>query len=138
MKLNSTNENILEYEYYDNYVPGASYVIKIDYENSSLYVKKTSFCSTVGCKPFTDEKNGKLTNEEIELIKKIISKEDYNKDYLSHALSNIVYGDDIMKRKEDDQQYWNDSYSKYDINNDGIVTYREFGDVFLEQILSEK
>ena len=82
-----------------------------------------------------------LTGEEIEKVRRIISSGAHSEASLSKALKQMVMGDNIVLKLSDiedidDAEYVN-FYKKQDLNGDGVVTYRESGNRFLDAMIEE-
>lgn len=128
----------------DDSIPGGLYDIDINFSEKKLKVKKTRFCSAVDCDSITSEQEITMTDEEAAKIKKIIAKiniEDEDKDkqnklYFATALSEIVAGDSVISTREE-SDYYDSLYGGEDLNKDGILTYRESGNSYLDIIIIE-
>ena len=137
-KLKNTNDQqktssnqILEYEYEDKHIPPTTYKIKLDYSTKELSVDEHRGCSALDCDGADYEKKITLTDDEIEKITTITSETGYNRDSLSPALAALAHGSAVMERKGDV------AYDrKTDLDNDGVVTYREFGNSWLDTIIN--
>ena len=126
----SVADDVLEYEHYDGFEPGANYNVKINYTTKELHIEVTNFCSAVDCPARTSEYSTTLTDTEIEKVKKITSKKDYDMNSLSSALESIAQDTEVMYPNR-----YGTYEAEYDLDKDGKVTRREFGDVFLDSIL---
>ena len=128
----SPEEVVIKFEFYDDFIPGASYNVEIDTNTKILKIHEAHFCSALDCDTRYVDNEVHLTEKEYVLIVKVWKKTKDNdniKSYFVGALSNIASDDSIMYDSSDS------SYeSEYDLNNDGIVTDREFGNVYLENI----
>ena len=121
----------------EDYLPASTIFIKINPNNKKMYVKETryssAYCEKSTCDPTVTEKNTVLNEEEFKLVKKILrkfllSKEE--KEDLAEALTTIADDDKVFYKKED--QYYE---QEVDLNNDGIITSREFAYNWLNVIL---
>jgi len=125
----------IKFEFYDDFIPGASYTVEIDNDTKILKIHEEHFCSALDCDTTYVYNEIELTNEEYVLIVKVWKKinDDYDgKTYFVSALSNIASNDNVMYDSSDP------FYEKeYDLNNDGVITDREFGNVYLKNIDKE-
>lgn len=133
----NSNKIILEYTYSDEGTATTKYEIKLK-NNKELYVKEISNCVVVNCESKTKENKIKINDSEKEKISKIISKDNYDKKILSTALSAIVRNSEVMAKKEAYASTWDITYKDADKDSDGVVTYREFGDSFLDIIINNQ
>lgn len=126
--------DLLEYEYVDDDEPLTKYKIKLDYESKELYVHEYNGCSAVDCDSEERENTISLTGDEIDKIIFITNKTHYDKGYLSSALSSMVRDAEVVERESGDS--WQ-IFREDDSNGDGVVTYREFGNSFLDSMIEE-
>lgn len=129
---------VLEYQSYDESEPGTTYRVKLDFDSGELYVYEYSDCSDVDCGPESDrtiEGTVTLTSEEIDKVKLIVRK-NYDKVELASALSSLVLNEKTMIKNTDDD--WSSFDDKDDYNGDGIITYREFGNSFLDSLIDNQ
>lgn len=136
---NNKNElqdnRVLEYEYTENYIPPVTYKIKLSFSTGELYVYEYHSCSAVDCDGDSFENAVFLTDQELEKISIITKENNYDKEYLSSALSSLVRDTDEMAQIDD--ALW-EYYKDCDFNDDGVVTYREFGNNYLDMIIEEQ
>lgn len=128
---------ILEYEYSDGASPGTTYKIRLIYDSRELYVYKYNGCSEVNCGPAserTSENTIILTPEEIEKVRLITKRPSYNSGLLASALSSLALNDKIMAGKADGD--WGLFIGEKDDSNNDVITYREFGNSFLDSIIN--
>ena len=120
--------------------PGANYSVKINKLTKTIHTKEEHGDSTVGGKGSYSENNIKLTDDEYKKVIKILIFKGaifpftQSREYLAEALCDISKGDEMFAEIENGK---NGYLSEDDINNDGKVTHREFGDTWLDAILEE-
>lgn len=120
--------------------PGGSYSVKLNKLTKTIYTKEVHGDSTVGGEGGFSENSIKLTDNEYKKVIKILIFKGaifpftQNREYLAEALCDISKGDEIFAEIENGK---NGYLSKDDMNNDGKVTHREFGDSWLDTILDE-
>ena len=95
-----SDNQILEYEYADDYIPPTTYKIKLNYGTKELYVYVFNSCSAVDCDGNAFENKIILTDDEAKKIATITSKTEYDKDTLSSALSDLARDSEVMAKKE--------------------------------------
>ncbi|MDO4753341.1 MAG: hypothetical protein Q4A36_03910 [Candidatus Saccharibacteria bacterium] len=125
----------LEYEYNDGGDPATIYKVKLNYGTKKLSVYEHHFCNVPECEEIEEERTITLTDDELKKILDITGKANYKIDYLTVALNALAHGIDVMVNQKDET--WND-YKGYDLNDNGTVTYTEFGDGVLDIIIKEQ
>ena len=137
--------NMFEFVTEDGEIPGNTYIVTIGFEKKSLHVIEVSGCSALDCEVSNEESYTTLTDDELSKAKEILGKIDFSERYkhfdlkvsLASALNNIASDQKIISSKEKDEETYNNIYKKYDINNDGTVTGREFGNSYLDNIYKD-
>ena len=128
---------VLEYKYEDSNVPGTKYEIKL-YEDKTLKVNETPHCNYEKCKDKTEKRTTSVSDEVYNTILEV-TKNSYDKEILSQALSALSKGKDIMASIEDDgKDNWEKLYGKEDGNKDGRLSYREHGEYLLNTLTKEE
>lgn len=110
--------------------PLSFYKMEINRLTRKLTLNENSYCIDKDCNDNVSHASIILTDEEYSYIK-VILKHDYDKFSFLRALSTLVKDDEVMFSL--DQEGYD---AKDDLNNDGIITYREFGNSYLK-ILSK-
>ncbi|MBR4693598.1 MAG: hypothetical protein IKP07_02190 [Bacilli bacterium] len=137
--------NMFEFVTEDGGIPGNTYIVTMGFEKKSLHVIKVMGCSALDCEVSDEESYTTLTDDELSKVKEILSKIDFSERYkhfdlkvsLAKALNNIATDQKIISSKEKEEETYNNVYKKYDINNDGTVTGREYGDSYLDSIYKD-
>ncbi len=135
----------LSYTFYDYGIPGTTYIVKIDFDKKSLWVKESPGCSYEDCEISPTENSTTLTDDEIKMIDKILERIDFDKEnsymdlktHFSAALSEIVQDKSVFYSKAKNAEMYEKYYKEDDADGDGIVTCREFGDHYLEVIIED-
>lgn len=126
-----------KFEYTNNIIPPTTYLVKINKYlfYKELIVEEYQSCSAVDCDGTTKKNKIILTDDEYEKIVNIMNKDTYGND-----IWDLIYRA-IANLSEDDSIMWNESDYGYeleeDLNQDGKVTGREFGNYILDSILKE-
>lgn len=116
------------YIYNDGAAPGTKYFIRINKLTKVLHGKFYHYCSGKDCKKDVYSASVKLTEEELKYIKKSWN----NKEELSYALELICLNEKIFYSSyESSHEDSVDIYNMIDTNNDGKLSYREYGDSVL-------
>ena len=132
------DKKVIELDYTEDDIPGSRYVVTI-YENRKMDTMEYNFSSAVGQGTSTEKNSTVLTIEEYEKASKI---HDYIKGvennqvgaYFASALCSISREDEILTT-EDELSF--KFYIDDDLNNDGKVTRREFGNSWLDILIDE-
>ncbi len=131
----SKNAGVFEFSYSDDHIPPSEFQIRVNYDSKELYVHEEHSCSAVDCSENKSDNTIKLTDEEMEKISKI-TEDDFDRSYLTDALSSLAHDSEVMAKKDDSS--WDDMYKDADQDGDGVVTNREFGNMYLDILLAEK
>ncbi|MBR3324232.1 hypothetical protein IKG24_01695 [Candidatus Saccharibacteria bacterium] len=126
----------LVYEYRENSIPGGEYKVNLNYATGYVQVTETRFCSAVDCHSTTNEYSGTLDIDELKKIQTITSK-DYDIDHLTKAITSLIEGGNLAVKSEH-EEYWLENYAEDDLNQDGVVTNKEFGTKWLDYMLEEQ
>ena len=133
----NAKKDVAKYYFEDNSIPGGNYYVEINYDTKSLFVKEENYCSAVDCDSSVEENTVVLSNDELATIKQVLAT-DFDESSLGGALSSLAKNDEIMESKDDhEEKYWLAIYAQDDLNMDGIITYREFGNAWLNTILED-
>ena len=137
------NKDTIHFSINDADSSGYNYEVSIDFAKKTLKFTKTS-CDAENCETSPETTNATLTDAEVEKIRAALSNldlenEDNNREeklsLILGALEYIALGDEKMATKAEDESGEDTFYAfydEYDLNNDGVVTYREFGDSYLD------
>ncbi len=127
-------------KYNDRSIPGKEYSFSID-DSCTLDVTVTHFTSDPNSQPYTETLSTKLTAEEYGIILAAYEREEM-KAALAKQWSKLIvdfatYLEDIAQNTrvvstdhedtEFDREFWETYYKELDLNNDGILTSREYG-----------
>ena len=121
---------IIKIKYRTNLEPVHYYSVEISRINKKLKIVENKYCSEEDCNDELVRKSINLTNQEYAYIKNILSQ-DYDKATFMNAISALTKDD-----KEMFSRGQNGYEDKDDLNKDGVITYREFANSYLE-ILSK-
>ena len=117
-------------KYSDDASPTTKYNITINKLSRILSVESNHSDSTGQTRGYTTNNNIKLSSQEYWKIWFIYYFMPFDRDYLILALDDIALDSEIMYNSNDD--FYEEDY---DINKDGVVLHREFGNSFLNIIL---
>lgn len=127
-------ESVLKYEYFDNYIPGETYTIELNKETKELKGEFYHACSAVDCDGDRYNYTVTLTDEELTKILKLWNY----KDELSPILECICENNMIMYNSfEESFEESIEEYNAMDINSDGKISSREFGNRWLDYAIEE-
>ena len=117
--------------------------IKIEYEDSlnykititkitkSLNIETIKYCDVLeSCTNEISKNKISLTSEEYKKIKNILRQKNYNKKHLVNALDTLAKNEKIMFKNG--EEFYD---LKEDLNKDGIITYREYGNIYLNNLI---
>lgn len=133
-KEKQESEKILEYKYTDEATPPTTYKIKLNFDTKELYAYEYESCSAVDCEGSESANTVILTDNEIEKIRTITETAGYNKGHLSSALCSLVLDTKIFTTADEEEGSYE---AEYDLDGDGTITYREFGNKFLNSIIED-
>lgn len=144
--ISSGTNGVLNYHLESMGTPGGSYDVSINFSTKVVEVREVNYCSALDCESTTYNNKIELTDDELVKVRKIVEKIDFSddtndknsdvKEHLSMALASIVRGDEVMHTRSESKEYYDDLYGEDDLNKDGVVTRREFGDSCLDTTLS--
>lgn len=117
---------VIEISYKTTREPYSTYNVEISKITKKLKMYENNYCVDDECNNELIRKSIKLTDREYSYIKDIL-RQNYNKESFMNAISALVK--DEAKMFEADEEGYEESD---DLNSDGVVTYREFADSFLE------
>lgn len=124
---------VLEFTHSDEMIPPTTYTIKLNLGLGEIQVSKYASCSAEDCEGSKTSQTVSLTNGEIEKLRTIINNS-YDEGTLAEALDLISQGDKVLVKKTIDPEIW-EQFEKSDLDNDGIVTYRESGNASLNDMI---
>ena len=132
--INEKNQipEIITIDYYDNGEPGSRIVVDLNRPEKNLKVKTEDYCSAVNCETKYNDYSLNLTEEEILLLEKYYKNENYREENMALICKLLAEND-----KEISKKGTNEYQEKEDLNNDGIVTYRESGKKLLKSLINE-
>lgn len=111
----------MRFDYTNDIIPSTTYSIRINRFTKNMNIREYHSCSSVNCKGTTEKYSTKITNEEYNLISKVVAKH-YSMNELVTSLSYLGRDDEVFCTNSDD------FYDiEEDTNRDGKVTYREIG-----------
>lgn len=126
------------YTYNDGYAPGETYKIRINKITKVMHGKFKHQCSTVDNCDKTYRYSVKLTKDEYKKVMKLWN----NKKTLSPILESICENNKVLAKscEEWEKEFYGDleECKEFDLNSDGKITSREFGDVSLGYALEGK
>lgn len=114
---NKNKNSIYKFDVETYNIPGERYEGSINRSNGKVKMKVTSYCSAVDCDSTINNYEGVLSKTELKNVNKVIDSN--NKTYIIFmysAIENILKGD-----------------KPYESG----MTYKNFGDLFLESIIKE-
>lgn len=121
---------IIKIKYRTNLEPVYYYSVEISRISKKLKIVENKYCSEEDCNDELVRKSINLTNQEYAYIKNILSQ-NYDKATFMNAISALTKDDkEMFSRGQDGYE------DKDDLNKDGVITYREFANSYLE-ILSK-
>ena len=137
--------NVIYFNINDGMIPGSSYEFNLNLETKDVYVKVDHWCSYEGCNPTKTQGKGTLNDDEFAKAMKVIKKIDINdndkqlklKAAFASAIEKIAQGDAVFATKENSPNDFDSNYKMYDVDNNGIVTCKEFGDKYLDDIVKD-
>ena len=109
--------------FYDNNLPGVFFNVTVNKRSGELKGKFTHTCDTKDCEPSIFENKIIMTDEEYKHIIALWDK----KEVLFPIIENLCLNEKEYIEVKDSS----DNYKVMDINEDGIVSYRELGDFLL-------
>ncbi len=120
---------IRKYEYTS--LGGSNSIVRINKYTRVVHAEFSRYCDLVGgCEDIdtTYKCTVKLTSDEYKKLKKLWWR---CRGGLSAALESICKGNEIFEHSKAE-------YDEYDINSDGKITYREFGNKSLDYLIKEE
>jgi len=137
-------EKITTYQFKDNSAVNSMYYLTTNTKTKEVTIKQVIPCKEEGCTPKETEKTNKIPDAQFTKLEKVLEviepddldKNMYLKNSLIGALNNIAFGDKVLCSRKDNMQLFNNQYMSSDANNDGEVTYLEYGDHTLDGIIS--
>lgn len=135
-------------KYNDGYEPGNAYDININQDTQVLLIKITSFCSALDCETKYYDYEITLTNDELSKINNFFNKYKECQDFsvnegIGDILEALARDNEVFETIENIEKlqaegyHYNDNLIARDINNDGQITYREFGNGWLNDVLNQ-
>ena len=123
------------YTYEDHTIPGNKYKIKLNTITKELKGEFHHYCSFEDCETSIYKYSITLTKDEYKKIMKLWN----DKEMLSSILETLCENDKIFYNSFEDSREENlEDYNKLDLNSDGKITSREFGNRWLDYAISEE
>lgn len=113
-----------------------NYKITMFYKKSEMIVEIQNICHSQECEQNSDNYQTTLTKDEKNNIGKLLEKYDEKQsEYRDVIISIASLGKNIKEKTNKEASDYN---KDEDIDNDGIITYREFGNYTIAKLLKSK